>query len=95
VTFAKLAYAQRVLRAAAGQAMVKEALLGTLGRAAMGVGKAVWNQGVKHNGMMAPLALGLGIPAVAASVKGGIDKSKAYGAGFNPAVQAYQSTPIG
>lgn len=85
MTFAKLAYSRAVLRAASDPgSLKKEAMLGAALGAAGKVGKFIWNQGVKHNGMLAPLALGAGALGMGSALSKARQQTQAYNAGFTP-----------
>jgi hypothetical protein len=85
MTFNKLAYSQAVLRSMTDRGFMKTALFG---RMATGAGKAVWNQAVKHNGALAPLAIAGGAAGVYAAGKSGVAKAQENMIGFDPRVIA-------
>lgn len=103
--FEKLAFSQKLLRTQSG--LQKQALLGALWGAAKGVGsmagsvgkaglwagkKALFNSAGKFSPMRT-LGVGLGVMGVGSEIKGGLQKRRAYQTGFDPNVQAAQSTP--
>ncbi len=85
MTFAKLAYAQEVLKSLADPGFKKTAILGAM---AKGVGGGIWRQAVKHNGALAPLALAGGAAGMYAAGKAGVAKTRENMTGFDPRVIA-------
>lgn len=79
--FRKLAYSREVLRALSGE-MVKEAILGRIAGAAM-------------KNPLGTASKALTAVGVASELKGGMAKGRAFKTGFDPAIQAWQSTPVG
>lgn len=89
MTFAKAAFAGRVLQALAKEAGVLE----VAGNAARSVGKGAnwaWQKSMNHNGkIMGTVGLGLGAAGIYALGKHAINQTRASYQGFNPSVQAY------
>lgn len=101
--FSKLAYARRVLRAAAEQEMQKTALLAEIGQAGLKVGKgalgaanSLWQKSMKANGAIMGTAGLIGGAAAAYHLgKQAINKTKASYRGFDPSFQGYAAQPQG
>lgn len=85
MNFRKLAYAQRVLRSLSDRGFLKHAMVG---RMAAGAGKLVWNQAVKHQGALAPVALVGGALGLGAAARSGVNRTRANMVGFDPNVVA-------
>jgi hypothetical protein len=97
--FEKLALAQQVLRTQGG--IEKRAILGALGSFAKGIGglaagagkAGLWAGKKAVTNPMGALGVGLGALAIGSELKSGKQKARAYRTGFDPNVQAAQSTP--
>lgn len=85
MTFGKLAYSQKVLRSLSDPELMKTALIG---RAIAGAGRMAWNQAVKHQGVMAPVALVGGAMGLAGAAKSGFNRTRNNMIGFDPNIVA-------
>jgi hypothetical protein len=86
MTFRNLSFSLAVLRSASSSGFVKDA--GALTRMAVGAGRYVINQAVKHQGVLAPVALGGAALGTGAAVKHSINKTRSNMIGFDPNVVA-------
>lgn len=85
MTFRKLAFSQKVLRATATPGAIKEAGLARLGVTA---GRFALNQAAKHHGVLAPVAIGGAALGGAAAIGHGINKTRSNMIGYDPRIIA-------